>query len=114
ACLLRLVQAIIAERVGLDFMTVAKAMIIEAWLQDRDVAELADWLGISKQTRYNWLDRKLAEWENEWTGRLRARKERSPAAKKRQTKISEAEWRWMAQVLARNPQKSWGFRQRVI
>lgn len=117
--ILALAQKIIAERQSLDYMTVAKAMVLQAaYTKGRGkAAVLADSLGISKQTRFNWLNRKLLEWVEEWEQRMLARapERPPPPPKKRMTRITEDEWQWIRQVLSGSKLRlTWEMRRQII
>lgn len=90
-------------------------MVLLAAIENkRRAVETAEWLGISKQTRHNWLKRDLAEWLEIWEQRLKSRQDGTPPSMKQREVISEAEWRWMALILRNTPARSWSFRQRTI
>lgn len=110
-----LAREIILQKASLDFMTVAKAMCLLAEIRGRSHSvELGNCLGISRQTRRNWLILKLPEWVDLWERRICALKEKSPAPKKTTTRITEKEWLWIAKTLAQCGQKSWQYQRDVI
>lgn len=97
-------------------MTVARAMVLKEHLNGKTASQrIAEQLGISRQTRHNWLKpESVAEWTTLWEARLKAAKSKEPSPKKKQERITEAEWRWIALVLANSPGRSWGKKQQSV
>lgn len=110
-----LAKAIVANRESMDFMTVAKAMVLGRASFDRGGAiQLARNLGISKQTWHLWFTARLEAWVTTWEGRMAARLTGEPPAVRVRQIITDGEWRWMARVLKESPGVSWAKRQNSI
>lgn len=109
-------KQILDYREMLGFMTVARAMVASAAAEEprRDTV-VAEALGISRQTHYNWLHDGLSEWLEGWRKRLDAIKEKRPAEteNRKDKRLTEADFEWIARIL-RNAPSSWGARQEAV
>ncbi len=110
-------EKIIARREYLTFMEVARAMIVLASLQDRkSLLAAAELLGISRQTRHNWLNVDLPGWADFWEKRLNLRTPvpwRQIEPKKQ--RFSDADWQWIAGRVALCIQtESWELKARAV
>jgi hypothetical protein len=87
------VAGILNARDRIDFMTVARAMVLKEHLNGKAASQrIAEQLGISRQTRHNWLKpESVTEWTTIWDARLNAAKSGEPSPKKKQERITEAE-----------------------
>ncbi len=114
-------KEILARRHGLDFMTVARALVLSAGLECSSkrerlnkVSEVARCMQISRQTKNNWLKRDLGEWLGYWERRLDWVAASIPPPVNRKKRITGPDWDWMAGVLVECPGASWKGRQRQI
>jgi hypothetical protein len=108
----RLTCQVIEQREVFDFMMVARAMVLAADYKSLGAGKkLADELGISRQTRYNWFKRDLPAWLDEVEHRVLARSiENPPPRRPRKTYITEDDWVWILELLGNLPMKSWEYR----
>ena len=108
-------KAICARRGAIDYMTVAKAMVLgKASLAPKQGRTLASHLGIKKQTWHLWFTENLEEWVLYWEQRMKSFDDKPPPPSFRRRVITERDWRWMAQILRNTPRRSWEHRQRTI
>lgn len=108
---LRTIARIIDARDTIAYVTVARAMVLEAALTDpRHDERVADALGIIRQTAYNWLHNDLGEWLDRWEKRMIAVETRAPPPSQKRKRITEPEWCWIAKVLSSASARSWGTR----
>jgi hypothetical protein len=110
------IQGILEERGTIDFMTVARAMVLQAHEKGAEAArEMADLLGISRQTRHNWLKpESVSEWQQQWAERLAGARDKGAPASLIRRKLSDSDWQWIAGVLATFPVRSWNKRRAAI
>ncbi len=111
----KVAEQIIQARATLSYMTVARAMFLDAYLGNpKRASQVANALGISKQTAFNWVWRDLLPWVLRWESRL---KETGKADRERageNSQILYEDWVWMADILSKAPRRNREFRVRVI
>lgn len=108
-------KAICARRGVIDYMTVAKAMVLsKASHAPREARTLARHLEVKKQTWHLWFTENLEAWVLYWEERMKAFDDKPPPPSVRRRVITERDWRWMAQILRNTPRRSWEHRQRTI
>lgn len=97
-------------------MTVSRAMVLQAHEKGEEASrEMAELLGISRQTRHNWLKPdSVVEWQQQWSERLAGARDKGAPASLIRRKLSDADWRWIASVLANCPVRSWDKRRSAI
>jgi hypothetical protein len=109
-------QGIIRNREWIEFMAVARAMVLKAHAcGDDESRRMAERLGISRQTRHNWLKRDdVIEWQAIWARRLASLDPKAaPPTVVRRT-IADSEWRWIARVLAEFGGRSWDLKRAAV
>lgn len=109
ARVLSVTGGITLARDRIDFMNVARALVHQAHLKSPESSRvMAENLGISRQTRHNWLQPdSLAEWLVLWEQRLQAARPAGPLPAFVKHRISEADWDWIAEVIATYGGRSW-------
>lgn len=110
------IQGILENRGTIDFMTVSRAMVLKAHEEGQEASrKMAELLGISRQTRHNWLKpESVVEWQQQWAERLAGARERGAPPTSIRRKLSDADWRWIAGVLANCGARSWAMRRSAI
>ena len=110
------IQGILEDRGRIDFMTVARAMVLQAHQKGEEASRvLADQLGISRQTRHNWLKvTSIAEWHRIWAERLVAARARGAPPSLVRRKLSDSDWRWIAGVLASCGASTWDKKRAAV
>jgi hypothetical protein len=110
-------KRIVAARKSMTYMDVARAMVVLASRVNRHaLLQQACALGISRQTRCNWLaEDQLTVWLDYWEKRLALRipAPHGSLPPKRRS-ISEEDWEWMAGVLGSSWARSWGEKREAI
>jgi hypothetical protein len=110
------IQSILNDRGRLDFMTVARAMVLQAHLKGAKHSRLlGEQLGISRQTRHNWLKpQAVEEWQKQWADRFSAAYGGRCSPVKAKRTLSDSDWRWIAGVLATTGARTWGLKKAAI
>jgi hypothetical protein len=110
------IRGILNDRGRLDFMTVARAMVLRAHEKGDEASKvLAEQLEISRQTRHNWLKpESIVEWQKLWTERLAGARDRGTPPTLVRRRLSDADWRWIAGVLATCGAHTWDLRRAAI
>lgn len=110
------IEGILADRGRIDFMTVARAMVLQAHEKGEEASrELAEQLGISRQTRHNWLKpESVAEWQQLWAERLAGARDKGAPPSLVRRKLSAADWIWIAGVLATCGARTWNLKRAAI
>lgn len=110
------IRGILESRGVIDFMTVSRAMVLQAHEKGEGASrEMAELLGISRQTRHNWLKpESVVEWQQQWAERLASARDKGAPPSLVRRKLSEADWRWIAGVLANCGARSWATRRSAI
>jgi hypothetical protein len=110
------IRGILEDRGRIDFMTVARAMVLQAHERGEEASrEVAGLLGISRQTRHNWLKpESVSEWQQVWAERLAGARDKGAPPSLVRRKLSDADWEWIAGVLTTCGARTWNLKRAAI
>lgn len=110
------IRGILEDRGRIDYMTVARAMVIQADGRGEEASrELAEQLRISRQTRHNWLKPENIEaWRRVWAERLAGARDWGASPSLVRRKLSDSDWRWIAGVLATSGGRTWATKKAAV
>lgn len=90
-------------------------MVLQAHERGEEASrEVAGLLGISRQTRHNWLKPESVEWQQVWAERLAGARDKGAPPSLVRRKLSDADWEWIAGVLTTCGARTWNLKRAAI